>query len=78
LAARELARELGLTIATWTIGPGCDVEDPFGDWARMREIEDDGCLLVRPDMFVAYRAARASASASAELRRAMNLILGRA
>ena len=77
LAASELARELGLPIATCTIGPGCDVEDPFGNWARAREIEDSGCLLVRPDLFIAFRAAKASGNASAELRAAMKSILGR-
>ena len=76
-AAREIARELGAPIATVTIGPGCDVEDPFGNWARAREVEDGGCLLVRPDMVVAFRARTARASAAVELRDAMNRILGR-
>ena len=38
-----------------TIGPGQDYEDPFGEWARASEIEDDGAILVRPDQFVAWR-----------------------
>jgi 2,4-dichlorophenol 6-monooxygenase len=76
-AAKDLARELSVDISTVTIGPGCDVEDPFGDWARAREIEDGGCLLVRPDMFVAFRATTASEGAASELRAAMKQILGR-
>ncbi len=76
-AANEL-HTFGVPIATVTIGPGCDVEDPFGDWARAREIGDAGCLLVRPDMFIAFRAKTASENAASELHAAMDLILGRA
>jgi 2,4-dichlorophenol 6-monooxygenase len=75
-AARHAGKELGLDIATATIGPGCDVEDPFGYWAQAREIEDDGCLLVRPDMFVGFRAKSASKNARHELLNALNQILG--
>jgi 2,4-dichlorophenol 6-monooxygenase len=30
-------------------------DDVSGDWARRREIDDRGCILVRPDRFVAWR-----------------------
>ena len=75
-AAAEVSARTGLEIATVTIGPGQDVEDPFGDWARAREIADDGCLLVRPDMFIAFRANAAARTAAAELHRAVAQILG--
>ncbi|MFE6526579.1 FAD-dependent oxidoreductase [Streptomyces sp. NPDC057794] len=42
-------------IATVVIGPGQPYEDPYGDWARLREIPDAGALLVRPDGYVAFR-----------------------
>ena len=76
-AAAEVSARTGVEIATVTIGPGQDVEDPFGDWARMREIADDGCLLVRPDMFIAFRANAAARTAAAELHRAVAQILGK-
>jgi 2,4-dichlorophenol 6-monooxygenase len=37
------------------IGPGEAHEDPYGTWAQLREIEDGGVLLVRPDLYVAAR-----------------------
>jgi len=37
------------------IGPGREVTDLYYDWARVREIEEDGALLVRPDKFIAWR-----------------------
>ncbi|KUO12421.1 hypothetical protein AQJ58_09370 [Streptomyces sp. DSM 15324] len=47
-------KEFGLAIATAVIGPGQEYEDPYGDWARLREIGDPGALLVRPDNHVAF------------------------
>ncbi|MDX2605737.1 FAD-dependent monooxygenase [Streptomyces caniscabiei] len=51
-----------LEIATAVIGPGQEYEDPYGDWARLRETADGGALLVRPDGYVAFRHATAAAS----------------
>lgn len=59
------------------IGPGRDLLDVFGDWAALREIEEAGCVLVRPDQHVAFRAMRPSATATEELGAAMEQILGR-
>jgi hypothetical protein len=42
-------------IATVTIGPGCEISDLYFDWTERREIAEDGCLLVRPDLHVAWR-----------------------
>ena len=53
-AAEALAAE-GFPITCVSIGAGEDYEDPFGDWARASEIEDDGAILVRPDHVVAWR-----------------------
>jgi 2,4-dichlorophenol 6-monooxygenase len=75
-AAQDYAKKTGVDINTLTIGPGCDVEDPFGDWARVSEIADDGCLLVRPDMFIGFRAQKMSKSAAKDLAAAMSHILG--
>ena len=38
-----------------TIGPGAEYEDVYGDWARLREVGDTGCVLVRPDNHVCFR-----------------------
>ncbi|WP_280254623.1 FAD-dependent monooxygenase [Nocardia wallacei] len=44
------------------------------DWSRVREIEADGALLVRPDQHVAWRSPGASTDPGAELSAAMNRI----
>ncbi|MEU6339572.1 FAD-dependent monooxygenase [Streptomyces sp. NPDC046977] len=79
-AARTVGAELGLDIGTAVIGPGRDYEDPYGDWARLRETGDTGVLLVRPDLYVAFRqtgGAGDEAEARSVLGGALRRILGR-
>ncbi|KAF2087696.1 hypothetical protein K490DRAFT_41286 [Saccharata proteae CBS 121410] len=54
-AAAAAGRELGLEMKSYSIGWRQDYEDVYLDWARRREIGEDGCLLVRPDRIVAWR-----------------------
>ncbi|WP_405508221.1 FAD-dependent oxidoreductase [Streptomyces purpurascens] len=67
-----------IEIATVVIGPGQEFEDPYGDWARLREITDTGALLVRPDGFVAFRHASAAPDAGELLADTLRRILGHA
>ena len=76
-AAKKLAAERGIEIVATVIGPRRDYEDHVGDWARAREISDSGCLLVRPDQHVGWRALKASANAYEDLSRALGAILGK-
>ena len=76
-AAAAIARDHDLDIAAFVIGPGRDAHDLFGDWAAMREIEESGCVLVRPDQHVAFRAQAAVANAREVLEKTMLHILGR-
>jgi 2,4-dichlorophenol 6-monooxygenase len=76
-AAEKIASRSGLPIAAQVIGPGADAEDIYGDWARLRETDEDGCLLVRPDQYVAFRAEKSAGSASAVLENALSHILAR-
>jgi len=76
-AAKRASADSGVEIAAITIGPGCYAEDPFGGWAKAREIADDGCLLVGPDMYIDFRAQSASPRASADLGTALARILGK-
>jgi hypothetical protein len=46
---------LGLCINVFSIGSQQHWEDIYYDWTRVREVEDDGAVLVRPDRFVAWR-----------------------
>jgi 2,4-dichlorophenol 6-monooxygenase len=54
-AAAAITRETGLPITVVSIGPGHELEDPYGTWSELSEIQDDGVLLVRPDLYVAAR-----------------------
>lgn len=76
-AARVLSEELGIEIPAYKIGPDQDYTDTYGDWMRLREIADDGCLLVRPDNHVGYREVRLVADPTAALRDALGTILHR-
>lgn len=54
-AAKEVSVELGIPINGYSVGLRQEYDDVLGEWTRKREIEDHGCLLVRPDRFIAWR-----------------------
>lgn len=76
-AAAQVSRETGVTIEAVRIGLGQPVNDVLGQWTRMRATTDQGCLLVRPDRFVAWRCPGRVADPAATLRATMDTILGR-
>ncbi len=55
-AARKEAAAQGIGIEGLVIGPGRDLTDLYGEWADAREIGETGCLLIRPDAHVGWRA----------------------
>ncbi len=59
------------------IGPGREVTDLYYDWARLREVDEDGVLLVRPDKHIGWRSMRLPADPERALIDAMAAILGR-
>ncbi len=75
-AAKAIATERSIEIAMVVIGPGRDYEDNYGDWSKVREISDAGCLLVRPDQHIAFRSMQAPADARRQLADAFGKILG--
>jgi 2,4-dichlorophenol 6-monooxygenase len=76
-ACESIARDDGLEVRAFVIGPDRDAHDLFGDWALMRETTETGCVLVRPDQHVAFRAPSVVADARSLLRQALFRILGR-
>lgn len=77
-AAREVSDRLEVPVEAVVIGPGRDYEDPYGDWARIREadgVDESGALLVRPDNFIAYRAPDLPANPSETLLEALAHVL---
>ena len=76
-ASALVGAELGVPLETVVIGPGREVTDLYYDWARVREVEEDGVLLLRPDKHIGWRAMRRPADPAAALRAALLTILGR-
>ncbi|WP_336921970.1 FAD-dependent oxidoreductase [Aquipuribacter sp. SD81] len=76
-AAETLTRELGVEVHAAVVGPGRRYTDLYDDWARLREVAEDGCVLVRPDNHVAWRAAQPVDDAVATLRDVLCRVLDR-
>ncbi len=75
--AAAVAQRMGVPLEVYRIGAGGDCIDPTGAWAQLKEIADDGAILVRPDAHVGWRAPKMVANPSAALASALGLILGR-
>ncbi len=77
-AARQLASEADLPLDAVRIGHiDGDLYDPRSMWARRRQIDPEGAILVRPDRFVAWRNSGASEAPLEELSNALGQILAR-
>ena len=75
-AADELSEEFGVEIAVTSIGAYQDYEDSYRRWHEVSGIAEDGCVLARPDLIVAWRCGDAPDDPVAALRAAMASILG--
>ncbi|MDQ0678826.1 2,4-dichlorophenol 6-monooxygenase [Arthrobacter pascens] len=76
-AAQKVGDQLGITINTVVIGPGQEITDLYFDWAKLREVAEDGALLVRPDKHIGWRYHTMPADPETELRTAAAAILNR-
>jgi 2,4-dichlorophenol 6-monooxygenase len=76
-AAAKVADEMGVELVAHVIGPGREYIDLYEDWARAREVAEDGCVLVRPDAHVAWRSTAMAGEPAAELRRVLGAVLAR-
>ncbi|QLH25565.1 FAD-dependent monooxygenase [Streptomyces sp. Rer75] len=77
-AAAEVSGTHGPAVTAHAVGPDHEVADPDGVWAALRGHGEDGAVLVRPDGFVAMRLSSASPDPVRELRRGLDVALGRA
>ncbi|MBL8581686.1 MAG: hypothetical protein JNL61_05585 [Rhizobiaceae bacterium] len=75
-AAKDVAAELGLGLVAHVIGLRQRNVDYSGEWARVYEIRDSGCLVVRPDHHVAWCTTAMSGDPRADLGRVLKRILG--
>lgn len=76
-AAQEVARDLDIPLEAVVIGPGEETQDLYFDWTRLREVEEDGAVLVRPDTHVGWRSASLVDDPAATLRSVMTQLLHR-
>jgi len=76
-AAAQVAERLGVDVRGVVVGPGADVTDLYEDWSRLREVEEDGCVLVRPDNHVAWRSRELADDPAATLEDVMRQLLDR-
>ncbi|GAA2354122.1 FAD-dependent monooxygenase [Saccharopolyspora halophila] len=73
----EAGERLGVPVRAVVIGPGREHADLYFDWARAREVEEDGAVLVRPDKHVCWRAQHLTSDPAAVLTDALAGILSR-
>ncbi|KAF1840899.1 uncharacterized protein K460DRAFT_370880 [Cucurbitaria berberidis CBS 394.84] len=76
-AASAVQSKLGVRVKVVSIGIGLEWADIYRDWEEKRGVEEDGCVLVRPDYFVAWRA-QESGDEVGRLVKVMGSFLGRA
>jgi 2,4-dichlorophenol 6-monooxygenase len=76
-AAVGVAASLGIGILVHRIGGVGGILDAYGEWVRVREVGDDGCVLVRPDRHVGWRSLGAVPDATVRLEQVMRMILAR-
>lgn len=75
VAADRVGKALGVDIKVYSIGWKQDYEDVYFDWAKRREVEEDGCVLARPDRFVAWRSKGMIPDPDAKLETVMRKVL---
>jgi 2,4-dichlorophenol 6-monooxygenase len=74
-AAAKVGAELGIDLPVYFVGARCEYDDVLSDWASVREIDDRGALLVRPDRHVAWRSVDRPQSPEDALRAALRQVL---
>jgi hypothetical protein len=76
-AAPKVAECLGVPFKCYSIGMYQDYEDTYFEWARLREIDENGCILVRPDRFIGWRSKGMVSDPEGSLILILRKILGR-
>src|SRR5438876_2203607 len=76
-AAAAVSERTGVRIAAFVIGHGREVLDLYDDWADLSEVSERGCVLVRPDLHVAWRSHDLAADPTAVLAQVLDAVLGR-
>lgn len=75
-AALRAGKAMGIDIPVFQLGRGCDYDDVYLMWENVREVGDDGAILVRPDGHIAWRAHRMPGDPEADLTAVLAAMLG--
>ncbi|WP_309053440.1 FAD-dependent monooxygenase [Streptomyces sp.] len=76
-AAQRVGERLCIELRAVVIGPGREVTDLYFDWERLREVAEDGVVLVRPDKHVGWRSMGLADDPETALADALTSILSR-
>lgn len=76
-AADKVGKATGIPINVFGIGLGQEFIDIYRDWQKKRGVGDDGCVLVRPDRFVAWRSPGKVDNYEKKLGQVLNTVLDR-
>lgn len=76
-AAEKISQATGIPIHTYKIGFGLDWQDVHREWYARRGVDDSGCVLVRPDRFVAWRSTKVVDDCESKLTQVLNKVLCR-
>lgn len=76
-AAEKITKETGIPIKSYKIGLGLEWQDIYREWYTRRGVADSGCVLVRPDRFVAWRAERVLEDCQGKLMTVLDKVLSR-
>lgn len=76
-AASRISEQTGIPIKTYQIGVGLEFHDIYRDWYTRRGIRDAGCVLIRPDRYVAWRSVSVVDDVEGTLRNVLNRVLSR-
>ena len=74
-AAHAVEQATGVGIDVHFIGTRNGIVDSYGDWARLRGVGSTGCVLVRPDRHVGWRARQLDHDATRLLHEVMQQLL---
>lgn len=76
-AASRVQSELNVQINAFQIGFRQEWEDRYLSWTKVRDVDESGCVLVRPDYFVAWRCQRWADDSEERLIDVMRRVLSR-
>lgn len=76
-AARRVAERTGIPLRARAVGFGLEWQDVYREWYARRGVGDDGCVLVRPDRFVAWRSPGVVGDCEGKLAAVLDAVLSR-